>query len=125
GLTTRRSSDGSSFYQAQFSQNTVRIIRLTQGPGYQEIARAGVPFGTDRTYRLRFETRDSLLRVFVDGAQVISVKDRTLTHGSAGLVSQSVVGDFDNVIVSPLTTPLFTPFDLGDGTRWTTRGGTW
>lgn len=124
-LTTRRSSDGSSFYQARFSQNTVKIIRLTQGPGYQEIARAGVPFGTSRTYRLRFETRASLLRVFVDGAQVISITDRTLTHGSASLGSESVVADFDNVIVSPLTTSLFSPFDLGHGEKWTARGGTW
>jgi hypothetical protein len=124
-LTTRRSSDGRSFYQARFSPNSVRIIRLTQGPGYQEIARAGVPFVTNRTYRVRFETRDSLLRVFVDGARVISLTDRTLTHGSASLASESVVADFDNVIVSPLTTPLFSPLDLGNGAKWTNRGGTW
>jgi hypothetical protein len=125
GLTTRRSSDGRSFYQARFGPNAVRIIRLTPGPGYQEIAKAGVPFVTNRTYRVRFETRDSLLRVFVDGAEIISIRDRTLTHGGASLGSESVVADFDNVIVSPLTTTLFSPLDLSDRTKWTARGGTW
>jgi hypothetical protein len=124
-LTTRRSSDGRSYYQARFSRNAVRLIRLTQGPGEREIARAGVPFVTGHTYRLRFETRGSLLRVFVDGAEIISVTERTLTHGGAGLGAQGVVADFDNVIVSPLTTTLFSPFDLGVGSKWTARGGTW
>jgi hypothetical protein len=124
-LTTRRSSDASTFYQARFKQNTVTLIRRTPDRGDLEIARAGVPFGTNRSYRLRFETRDSLLRVFVDGAQVISHTDRTHTHGSASLASEGVAADFDNVIVSPLWTSLFAPFDLGNGEKWTTRGGTW
>jgi pectate lyase len=53
------------------------------------------------------------------------VKDRKLTHGGASIGASGVVADVDNVIVSPLTTSLFSLFDLGDGAKWTPRGGTW
>jgi hypothetical protein len=76
-------------------------------------------------HRLRLETRDALLRVFVNGVQVISVKDRAHTHGGAGLVASSTLADFDNVVLSPLSTQLFGPNDLTGRGNWTVRGGTW
>jgi hypothetical protein len=123
GLTVRRTDDG-NFYQARFTQNRVNLIRRT-ARGDAVIATAAVPLTVDRTYRLRLETRDAALRVFVDGAQVVSATDRALTHGGAGLVAWSTLVDFDNVVVSPVSTQLFGPNDLTDRGNWTVRGGAW
>jgi hypothetical protein len=122
GLTVRRADDG-SFYQARFEQNRVRLIRRSQGDAV--IATASVGLTVNRTYRLRLETRDAALRVFVDGTLVASAVDRTLTHGGAGLVAWSALADFDNVVLSPVSTQLFGPNDLTDAGNWTVRGGTW
>jgi hypothetical protein len=124
GLTVRRTDDG-SFYQARFEQNRVRLIRRVNTQGDTVIATASLALTVGRTYRLRLETRDAALRIFVDGTQVASVADRTLTHGGAGLVAWSTLADFDNVVVSPVSTQLFGPNDLTDPGSWTERGGTW
>jgi hypothetical protein len=101
------------------------LLRRVYPQGDVVIATAGVPLTVNRTYRLRFETRDTLLRVFVDGAQVISVTDRAHTHGGAALVASQTLADFDNVTLSPLSTQLFGIGDLTDSENWTVRGGTW
>jgi hypothetical protein len=124
GLTVRRADD-SNFYQARFEQNRVSLIRRVNSQGETVLATAAVPFSVDRTYRLRLETRDASLRVFIDGAQVISVTDRAHTHGGAGLVASSALADFDNVVVSPVSTQLFGTNDLTDRGNWTVRGGAW
>lgn len=51
--------------------------------------------------------------------------DRTHAHGGAGLVASTALADFDNVVMSPVSTQLFGANDLTGRGNWTVRGGTW
>jgi hypothetical protein len=100
GLTLRQTDSGNYYYLTMRSSNSVQIKKLVNGT-ISTLATASFPVTLNRTYNLRLEVVGSWLRAFVDGKQVLKVRDQSHKHGRAGLYTYKTRADFDNVIITP------------------------
>jgi len=128
GLVTRR-SDAQNYYYVTFrSPNVISLRRMSDGV-YTELAATGFEnFQTGRNYRMRLESVGDQHTVFIDGFQMLRVKDKTLSQGHPGIAGYRTRFEVDNVIVSGGTRVLLRLDDafsgwLSDG--WHSAIGTW
>ena len=125
GLVARWQDSNNHYYVSLRNGNRLSLRRKVEG-AVRELASATLPVATGRTYRLQLEARADEILVNVDGTTRLRAIDRALTHGTAGFLGYRSRYDIDNVIVSPLSSPLFiTRFDDGQLDKWQVRGGSW
>jgi hypothetical protein len=125
GLAVRWQDSDNHYYVSLRNGNRLSVRRKVEG-AVRELAAATLPVTTNRTYRVRLEARAHEIIATVDNAVQLRAGDLALRHGSAGFLGYRSRYDIDNVIVSPLATPLFiTGFDDGQLDKWQVRGGAW
>lgn len=87
------------------------------------LAEDKVPYVPGRTYQLEVIAQGTTLRVRIDGADVFSVTDSSLSRGTVGLYSRANPGSvFDDVVVEDLSTGatlLADSFSDADSVGWT------
>ena len=129
GLVTRR-SDAQNYYYVTFrSPNVISLRRMSDGV-YTELAAVGFEnFQTGRNYRMRLESVGDQHTVFINGFQMLHVKDKTLSQGHPGIAGYRTRFEVDNVVVSGGTRLLLRLDDTLSG--WLSDGwilsatGTW
>jgi hypothetical protein len=111
GLATRRSDDRNYYYVTFRTSGALELKRMVNGT-FTTIASAPATLTVGRKYHLRLESIGTLQQVYLDDRLVLSVRDRMLTQGVAGILMNRAAADWDNVIVtpSPFTTILATTF---------------
>lgn len=128
GLTVRQTDVGNYYYVTMRSTNSVQLRKLVNG-AIVTLDTASFPVTLGRTYNLRLEAIGTLIRVFIDGNEVLRASDTSHSSGSAGLYTYKARADFDNVIVTPSPqTPLFTDDFDSRGILdpfWQPQTGTW
>ena len=100
GLTVRQTDAGNYYYVTMRSTNSVQLRKLVNG-AIVTLASASFPVTLGRTYNLRLEAIGTLVRVFVDGNEVVRASDTSHSSGRAGLYTYKTRADFDNVIATP------------------------
>jgi hypothetical protein len=128
GLVTRR-SDAQNYYYVTFrSPGGISLRRMSDGV-YTELGVASFEnLQTGRNYRMRLESVGDQHTVFIDGFQMLRVKDKTLSQGHPGIAGYRTRFEVDNVVVSGGTRVLMRLDDdcggwLSNG--WTNATGTW
>jgi hypothetical protein len=128
GLTLRQSDVGNYYYVTMRSTNSVQIKKLVNG-AVTTLASASFPVALGRTYNLRLEAIGTWLRAFVDGREVLRVRDTSHQSGRAGLYTFKTRADFDNVVAtpSPQTTLFKDDFDSRGilDPFWQPQTGSW
>ncbi|MFB8141482.1 GH32 C-terminal domain-containing protein [Streptomyces parvus] len=116
-LVVRATPDGAGGYAAALEPGTgrVRLHDLATGRDLAPPARADIRTGT--AHRLAVTMDGPLLTVELDGAQVLTARDTTHTHGVVGL---RVTGT--GAVFGP---PTVTGVVTTTATGWRTQGGTW
>lgn len=115
GLATRY-RDAGNYYSATVSSSAVSLNR-TMGGVITTVATAPVAITINRPYRLRLESIGTRHRVYVNGAPLLDVDDRSLASGRAALLTRRSSAEFDNVVASP------TPATILFAQDFTTMGG--
>jgi hypothetical protein len=129
GLAVRYQDVSNNYYVVWRSSNVLQLKRKVNGV-YVTLAERAQPLALNVRHRLRFLVEDSLLKVDVDGTQVLYASDTTFSHGRAALLTYRARADFDNVYVSP-TAPLnlnvndWVYYWYGYGRPFTTIDGNW
>lgn len=100
GLMTRRQDDANYYYVTLRASGTVELKRMSAG-AFTTLAAAPASFTVGRNYRLRLESIGRTHRVYVDDRLVLAAGDATHPEGSAGIMTNRVAADFDNVVVTP------------------------
>lgn len=96
-----RVKDNSNYYRFSMNaaENYSRLVRCKSGR-FTELASAERSYVSGQTYQVRVLVLGSLIRVYVDNAEVFSVNDASLTTGSIALYSSNNPGSiFDNIVV--------------------------
>jgi hypothetical protein len=88
------------YYITVRNSNRIELKRMQNGV-FTTLASAPLQVALNRTYPLRLEAQQQLLRVFVDGRQVLSASDSALSHGRPGVRMFRTQADVDNVILNP------------------------
>lgn len=81
------------------ASGSIRLVRSTAGA--DEVLRESyLDVQPGQTYSVTVRTVNNAMRVYVDGALVMTVADNAWTNGMAGLVTESGTASFDNVKVT-------------------------
>ena len=125
GLAARWQDSDNHYYVSLRNGNRLSLRRKVEGE-VRQLASATLSVATGRTYRVQLEARADEILVNVDGRTRLRAIDRALTHGTAGFLGYRTRYDIDNVVVSPLSSPLFrSTFDTEALGTWQLRGGSW
>jgi hypothetical protein len=99
GLALRR-TDASNYYYATLRQSNVLDIKRRVNGAFVTLASVPQPVVLNRNYHLRFEAIGTLLRVYLNGALALQVRDTSLTHGNPGVQMYKAQANYDNIVVS-------------------------
>ena len=105
GLVVRYTDSRNYYYLMNGPNNTLQIRKIVNGV-FGPIASTPFTLALGSTYRLRLEAVGTRVRAFVDGRQVLDVRDTSHAQGKAGLAMWKTNADYDNVVIStsPYTT---------------------
>lgn len=101
GLMARYIDENNHYYLTIRGNNTISI-RKKVGGVITDLVTTWPQVELGKNQRVTFEVAGHRLAYYVDGVQITSVYDDSLTHGRAGLRSYKASADFDNVIISPM-----------------------
>ena len=118
-----RYQDDRNYYRFIWNQKSKfrRLEKIENGTA-TVLANDNVGYVKGRTYQLQIIVRGTMLRIFIDGAQIFTVTDSTFAEGTVGLYSSTNQTSFDNIVVQDLATGvvlLSDDFNDGTFTGWT------
>jgi len=96
-----RVKDGSNYYRLSMNamENYTRLVKCRSGR-FTQLASAERSYVSGQAYQVRVLVLGSLVRVYVDDAEIFSVNDASLAQGSIALYSCNNPGSiFDNIVV--------------------------
>lgn len=99
GLMARYIDDDNLYYVTTRKSGTISLRKLVNG-SIHELDSAPLNVRTGRWYKLRLETVDDRLRVYVDGIQVLEARDETHERGRYGLMTYRTAAAYDDVLVT-------------------------
>jgi hypothetical protein len=100
GLVVRQQDASNYYYVTVRSTNVIQLKRMLNGQ-LTTLAFAGMPVTLNQTYSVRLEAAGTILRVFVNGQEMLQARDTSISHGQAGIRMYKTSADFDNVLVTP------------------------
>ena len=115
--------DNHNYYRFSWNQERSyrRLVKVESGV-FTLLAEDAVPYVTGQTYHIEVMALGSTLEVWIDGTQIFSVADTSLTGGTVAFYSWGNTGSvFDNVAVENLATGgtlLTEDFNSGLMTGW-------
>jgi hypothetical protein len=96
-----RYKDESNMYQLQLlNSNTIELKKKVAGT-WTSLKTAAFTVTTNTTYTVRFELSGSTLKAYVNNSLKAIATDGSLTSGRAGVSTNTTVGEFDNVRITP------------------------
>ena len=128
GLATRY-RDAGNYYYVTVASSQVSLRRATSGV-FTTVSSVRAVIPLNRPYRLRLESIGTRHRVYLNGAPLLDVDDRTLASGRTALLTHQSSAEFDNVVVSPTPATILYADDFTTSNRptdlWTFTGiGLW
>jgi hypothetical protein len=96
-----RYKDESNMYQLQLlGTNNLELKKKVAGV-WTSLTTVAFTVSLNTTYTVRFELSGSTLKAFVNGSLKATVTDTSLTSGRAGLSTNTAIGEYDNVRITP------------------------
>lgn len=91
-----RSQDNKNMYRVEVSTSQVKLVKVVDGES-SALASFTYPIRMEQAYNLKVKARGTRIRVYMDGAPIIDVKDSTFTTGAFGIFAEvpyTVLKDF-------------------------------
>ncbi len=119
--------DSDNYYMFVYDSGQLKIRKKVSG-SIIDIASRNFTFSLNDTYTFRAELSGSNLKLYVNGAEQLSINDNTFSSGKAGLITCYANAKFDNVLIqtesqSPVL--LFEDFEDQTANGWTVERGQW
>jgi hypothetical protein len=113
GLAVRHLDDANYYYLAVRSSGRIALEMMRNGE--RTTLREVQLTQTGDSWHVALQVRNTLLRVLVDGKEVIWYYDtKPISHGSAALVGNATAVDYDNVVAAQVgQTPIFDLYYVG------------
>lgn len=100
-----------------------RLVKVENGKSILLFKTSGA-YLPRQWYRIGVRTSPGFVEAFIDGQQILRVRDDSFAQGGIGLISQNTVANFDDVRVRSF--PYFRQdFNGPTGGAWTPDGGFW
>jgi pectate lyase len=100
-----RYRDGNNYYCASLynsSGGTLEIRRKVGGSSTTLVSKTNVGFAAGTWYTVKLVRNGSNISIYLNGTQVLTATDSSLTSGAVGLIGYKVIAKYDNVVVSGL-----------------------
>ncbi|HEX3045044.1 MAG TPA: glycosyl hydrolase family 28 protein, partial [Bacillota bacterium] len=100
-----RYRDGNNFYCASLynsSGGTLEIRKKVAGSTTNLVTKTNVGLVAGTWYTVKLVLKGSNISVYLNGTQVLTATDSSLTSGAVGLIAYKVVAKYDDVVVSGL-----------------------
>jgi len=100
-----RAQNMTNFYALGLTNSGTVELSKRIGGSPQALASASASISTGTWYTLRLEAFGTTLRGFLNGTQVVSATDASLSTGRAGLVTRYASASFDDLTVTDVASP--------------------